>query len=163
MLSEVKGWTGKGRAARDPWEPGCGEPELAQGMDVSRFPLQPLCHRTLGTHFLNLQSGIGYTWCFSPLLWKWMDLSGIDLFITVSPRLNQDVMSSEFQMLMIPSCYHFSLRLPLLWQRRVRMASWDASLRTLSLPTLLFSPLALPAHFSLWRKLPSTNSVWQEH
>lgn len=152
MPLEVKGWTGKERAAKDPRGPGCFEPELAQGMDVSGFPLQPLCHRTRGTHFLYLQNGIGYTWCLSQLLWKWMDLSGIDLFIAASPRLNQDVMRGEFQMLTIPFCYHFSLRLPLLWQPRVWMESWDGSLLSPSLPLLssppcLFLPLMKTAFY----------------
>ena len=68
MLLEVKDEVAKEGQQRTPGEPGCGKPELAQGMDVSRFPLQPLCHRTLGTHFPYLQNGIGYTWCFYPLL-----------------------------------------------------------------------------------------------
>lgn len=52
-------------------------------------------------------------------------------------------MSGEFQMLPIPYCYHFSLRLPLCWQPRVGMATWDGSLLSPSLPLLLSLSLSL--------------------
>lgn len=64
-------------------------------------------------------------------------------FQSISPSLNQEVMSGEFQMLTLPYCYHFSLRLPLLWQPRVWMATWNGSLLSLSLPLLISLSVSL--------------------